>query len=43
MKCRHCTTQLENTFLDLGFAPPSNGYLTADALMRPEKYYPLKI
>lgn len=43
MKCRHCSTELENTFLDLGFAPPSNGYLTADALMRPEKHYPLKI
>ena len=43
MKCRHCATQLENTFLDLGFAPPSNAYLTADALTRPEKYYPLKI
>lgn len=43
MKCRHCATSLENTFLDLGFAPPSNAYLTADALTRPEKYYPLKI
>lgn len=43
MRCRHCATQLENTFLDLGFAPPSNAYLTADALTRPEKYYPLKI
>ena len=43
MKCRHCTRQLENTFLDLGFAPPSNAYLTTDALTRPEKYYPLKI
>lgn len=43
MKCRHCATQLENTFLDLGFAPPSNAYLTKDALTRPEKYYPLKI
>jgi hypothetical protein len=43
MKCRHCTSELENTFLDLGFAPPSNGYLTAGALTHPEKYYPLKI
>ena len=34
---------LENTFLDLGFAPPSNAYLTADELKRPKKYYPLKI
>jgi len=43
MKCRHCETQLENTFLDLGFAPPSNAYLTADALTCPEHYYPLKV
>jgi SAM-dependent methyltransferase len=34
---------LVHTFLDLGFAPPSNAYLTADDLARPEKYYPLNI
>ena len=43
MKCRHCGTPLSHTFLDLGFAPPSNAYLTVDDLARPEKYYPLKI
>lgn len=43
MKCRHCGAALEHTFVDLGFAPPSNAYLTADDLSRPEKYYPLKI
>ncbi len=43
MKCRHCGTPLEHTFLDLGFAPPSNAYLTLDDLTHPEKYYPLKI
>lgn len=43
MNCRHCATPLEHTFLDLDFAPPSNAYLTADDLARPEKYYPLKI
>lgn len=43
MNCRHCGTPLIHTFLDLGFAPPSNAYLTADDLTRPEKYYPLKI
>lgn len=43
MKCRHCETSLENTFLDLGFAPPSNAYLTKDELNRPEKHYPLKV
>ena len=43
MQCRHCDTPLTHTFLDLGFAPPSNAYLTADDLTRPEKYFPLKI
>lgn len=43
MKCRHCSVPLEHTFLDLGFAPPSNAYLTREDLSRPEKYYPLKI
>ncbi|MDD5471462.1 MAG: class I SAM-dependent methyltransferase [Sideroxydans sp.] len=43
MKCRHCAAPLEHTFLDLGFAPPSNAYLTDKDLVRPEKYYPLKI
>ena len=43
MKCRHCATPLSHTFLDLGFAPPSNAYLTAADLSRPEKYYPLRI
>ncbi len=43
MKCRHCQKLLSNTFLDLGFAPPSNAYLTQDTLCNPEKYYPLKV
>ncbi|GAB1369114.1 methyltransferase C-terminal domain-containing protein [Azonexus hydrophilus] len=43
MKCRHCGTPLNHTFLDLGFAPPSNAYLTQADLSKPEKYYPLKI
>jgi len=43
VKCRHCDSPLEHTFLDLGFAPPSNAYLTFDDLTKPEKYYPLKI
>jgi SAM-dependent methyltransferase len=41
MKCRHCGVQLQHTFLDLGFAPPSNAYLSKDDLSRPETYYPL--
>ena len=43
MRCRHCGIQLHHTFLDLGFAPPSNAYLSEDDLSRPEIYYPLKI
>jgi SAM-dependent methyltransferase len=43
MNCRHCGTPLEHTFLDLGFAPPSNAYLKTTDLVKPEKYYPLKI
>ncbi len=43
MKCRHCAALLEHTFLDLGFAPPSNAYLTHQDITKPEKYYPLKV
>ncbi|MCI5136200.1 MAG: SAM-dependent methyltransferase, partial [Candidatus Electrothrix sp. AW2] len=43
MKCRHCGQELAHTFLDLGTAPPSNAYLSADELNRPELYYPLKV
>lgn len=43
MKCRHCLTELHDTFLDLGFSPPSNAYLRAEDLRRPETTYPLKV
>ncbi|MDE2598235.1 MAG: class I SAM-dependent methyltransferase [Rhodocyclaceae bacterium] len=43
MKCRHCASPLEHTFVDLGHAPPSNAYLTQDDLRRPEKTWPLKV
>ena len=43
MKCRHCIESLTNTFIDLGFAPPSNAYLENKDLQRPEKYFPLKV
>jgi SAM-dependent methyltransferase len=42
MKCRHCQTELQDTFIDLGFSPPSNAYLKAEDLRRPETHYPLK-
>jgi hypothetical protein len=43
MNCRHCHHPLEHIFLDLGFAPPSNAYLNAADLSKPERYYPLKL
>lgn len=43
MKCRHCQSELTLPLVDLGSAPPSNAYLTADTLRMPEKYYPLRV
>ena len=43
MNCRHCDYPLEHTFLDLGFAPPSNAYLTDADLKLPESQFPLKL
>ena len=43
MNCRHCQSLLRHVFLDLGFAPPSNAYLDAEDLTRPELYFPLKL
>jgi len=43
MNCRHCRKSLQNVFLDLGFAPPSNAFLSLEDLDSPETYYPLKL
>lgn len=43
MNCRHCWQPLQHIFLDLGFAPPSNAYLSADNLRAVERYFPLKL
>lgn len=43
MKCRSCDTPLKHLFLDLGFAPLSNAYLTEEDLSKPEMYYPLRV
>lgn len=43
MKCRHCGHDTFWPFLDLGTAPPSNSYLAAEALAKPELWYPLVI
>jgi SAM-dependent methyltransferase len=43
MMCRHCHGLLEQVFIDLGFAPPSNAYLNEEDLHKPELYFPLKV
>jgi SAM-dependent methyltransferase len=43
MSCRHCHAPLDHEFIDLGFAPPSNAYLTLAELSIPEVYFPLKL
>lgn len=43
MNCRHCDLPLRHIFLDLGFAPPSNAYLSTEDLRKPEQFYPLKL
>jgi ubiquinone/menaquinone biosynthesis C-methylase UbiE len=43
MKCRNCKADLSISFVDLGSAPPSNAYLTAEKLDVPEKWFPLKV
>ncbi len=43
MHCRHCGHSLKHTFLDLGSAPPSNAYLSKEALNAPEVWFPLRV
>jgi SAM-dependent methyltransferase len=43
MKCRHCAAPLGLTLVDLGSAPPSNAYLTAQSLHAPEQWFPLRV
>ena len=43
MKCRFCGAALTHPFLDLGSAPPSNAYLSREALDTPELWYPLRV
>ncbi len=43
MKCRFCTSELEDVFLDLGSAPPSNAFLLEADLGNPESYFPLRL
>jgi 2-polyprenyl-3-methyl-5-hydroxy-6-metoxy-1,4-benzoquinol methylase len=43
LKCRHCGSPLKLEFLDLGVAPPSNAYLTAEQVQAPEVWLPLRL
>ena len=43
MRCRHCGSAVQQNFVNLGFAPLSNAYLTGCDLGRPEKYFPLRV
>ncbi len=43
MNCRHCRAPLSLPLIDLGSAPPSNAYLGAADLDRPEKWFPLRV
>lgn len=43
MNCRHCSARLGLQMVDLGSAPPSNAYLTREALDRPERWFPLRV
>ncbi len=42
MNCRHCSTPLSHALIDLGHQPPSNAYLGAADLHKPEMHAPLK-
>ena len=41
--CRSCGAGLERTFVDLGFSPLANSYLTAEDLHRPQLFHPLHV
>jgi SAM-dependent methyltransferase len=43
LKCRFCGALLEHTFVDLGTSPLANAYVRADALAKPESFYPLHV
>jgi len=43
MNCRHCGKPLQHGFLNLGFAPPSNAYLSLADLHAPELCFPLNL
>ena len=42
-KCRHCSTPLRHTFVDLGMSPLCETFLTANELDAMEAFYPLHV
>lgn len=43
MNCRYCNSSLDDVFVDLVNAPPSNSFLNEEQLNEPEIFYPLKV
>lgn len=43
LHCRFCDQPLEHTVIDLGTAPLSNAYLSAEGLRGPELHFPLRV
>lgn len=43
MNCRFCNNNLTHEFVDLGFSPPSNSFLSHKQLSESETYFPLRI
>jgi hypothetical protein len=43
MNCRFCQNNLTHEFVDLGFSPPSNSFLSNEQLNYPETFFPLRI
>lgn len=43
MKCRLCQSENLEKYLDLGFSPPEDAFLTTDDLSKPELWYPLNV
>ncbi len=42
-RCRLCSTELTQTFVDLGMSPPCESYLSAEQLDQGEVFYPLHV
>ena len=41
--CRYCESELTQNFIDLGMAPLSNSYLSAEQINKKELFYPLHV